>query len=125
MGELIQIDDSNHRWFEDWAPGCTLLFYIDHATSRLMYLHFTFSESTFSYFEASRAYLERYGKPQAFHSDKAGVFRDNHKQNDHGPGFTQFGRVLYEFNISIFGAPMPAGPKDAWSEPIRRCRTAW
>ena len=104
VGELIQIDGSDHRWFEDRAPACTLLVYIDDATSRLMYLHFTFSESTFSYFEATRAYLERYGKPQAFYSDKAGVFRDNHKQNDHGPGFTQFGRVLYELNIDIWCA---------------------
>jgi hypothetical protein len=104
VGELIQIDGSDHRWFEDRAPACTLLVYIDDATSRLMQLHFTYSESTFSYFEATRAYLKRYGKPQAFYSDKAGVFRDNHKQNDHGPGFTQFGRVLYELNIDIWCA---------------------
>jgi len=43
--------------------------YVDDATSRLMALHFTASESTFSYFEATRAYLERYGKPVAFYSD--------------------------------------------------------
>jgi hypothetical protein len=104
VGELIQIDGSDHRWFEDRAPACTLLVYIDDATSRLMVLHFTYSESTFSYFEATRAYLERYGKPQAFYSDKAGVFRVNCKQNDHGPGYTQFGRVLYELNIDIWCA---------------------
>jgi transposase len=104
VGELIQVDGSDHRWFEDRAPACTLLVYIDDATSRLMHLHFTYSESTFSYFEATRAYLERYGKPQAFYSDKAGVFRDNHKHSDHGPGITQFGRVLYELNIDIWCA---------------------
>jgi transposase len=104
VGELIQIDGSDHRWFEDRAPACTLLVYIDDATSRLMVLHFTYTESTFSYFEATRSYLERYGKPQAFYSDKAGVFRVNCKQNDHGPGFTQFGRVLYELNIDIWCA---------------------
>jgi hypothetical protein len=38
-------------------------------------LHFTQTESTFSYFEATRAYLERYGKPLAFYSDRASVFR--------------------------------------------------
>jgi hypothetical protein len=32
--------------------------FIDDATSRLMALHFTASESTFSYFEATRHYLE-------------------------------------------------------------------
>jgi transposase len=59
VGELIQIDGSDHRWFEDRALACTLLVFIDDATSRLMQLHFTYSESTFSYFEALRAYLER------------------------------------------------------------------
>ncbi|SFT78944.1 hypothetical protein, partial [Paraburkholderia aspalathi] len=39
----------DHRWFEERAPACTLLVYVDDATSRLMALHFTASESTFSY----------------------------------------------------------------------------
>ncbi|WP_155626403.1 helix-turn-helix domain-containing protein, partial [Burkholderia diffusa] len=41
LGELIQIDGSDHRWFEERAPACTLLVYVDDATSRLMMLHFT------------------------------------------------------------------------------------
>ncbi|SEI28661.1 Transposase [Paraburkholderia hospita] len=48
LGELIQIDGSDHRWFEDRAPACTLLVFIDDATGRLMALHFTAMESTFS-----------------------------------------------------------------------------
>ena len=99
VGELIQIDGSDHRWFEDRAPACTLLVYIDDATSRLMHLHFTYSESTFSYFEATRGYLERHGKPQAFYSDKASIFRVNRKQVDKAHAVTQFGRVLYQLNI--------------------------
>jgi len=64
LGELIQIDGSDHRWFEERAPACTLLVFIDDATSRLMTLHFTATESTFSYFEATRQYLEQHGKPR-------------------------------------------------------------
>ncbi|MDH6153738.1 hypothetical protein OKW46_007744 [Paraburkholderia sp. WSM4179] len=41
LGELIQIDGSDHRWFEERAPACTLLVFIDDATGRLMALHFT------------------------------------------------------------------------------------
>jgi len=40
LGELIQIDGSHHRWFEDRGPKCTLLVYIDDATGRLMGLRF-------------------------------------------------------------------------------------
>ena len=101
FGELVQIDGSEHAWFEQRAPQCTLLVYVDDATSRLMMLHFTASESTFSYFEATRAYLERYGKPVAFYSDKASVFRPTSKGE---AGVTHFGRAMYELNIDTFCA---------------------
>ena len=78
LGELIQIDGSEHWWFEDRGPQCTLLVYIDDATSRLMHLQFVASESRPStILQATRAYLERHGKPVAFYSDKHGVFRVN------------------------------------------------
>ena len=99
-GELIQIDGCEHRWFEDRGPACTLLVYVDDATSRLMQLLFVSSESTFTYFEATRGYLERYGKPLAFYSDKASVFRINNKQATGGDGQTQFGRAMNELNIT-------------------------
>ncbi|WP_257010903.1 ISNCY family transposase [Burkholderia ubonensis] len=103
LGELIQIDGSEHRWFEERAPQCTLLVYVDDATSRLMMLHFTATESTFSYFEATRAYLERYGKPVALYSDKASVFRSV-KAHETGRSVTHFGRAMYELNIDTFCA---------------------
>jgi hypothetical protein len=33
LGELVQIDGSEHWWFEDRGPQCTLLVYIDDATT--------------------------------------------------------------------------------------------
>ncbi|RQQ56613.1 ISNCY family transposase [Burkholderia stagnalis] len=103
LGELIQIDGSEHRWFEERAPQCTLLVYVDDATSRLMMLHFTATESTFSYFEATRAYLEHYGKPVALYSDKASVFRSTNASKT-GRSVTHFGRAMYELNIDTFCA---------------------
>ena len=86
------------------GPRCTLLVYIDDATSRLMHLQFVESESTFDYFAATRAYLERHGKPVAFYSDKHGVFRVNRKDAIGGDGMTQFGRALHALNIDIICA---------------------
>ncbi|WP_244138444.1 ISNCY family transposase [Burkholderia stabilis] len=103
LGELVQIDGSDHQWFEERAPACTLLMYVDDAKSRLMHLHFTATESTFSYFEATRAYIERHGKPGAFYSDKASVFR-NVKPGKTGNRVTPFGRAMYELNIDTFCA---------------------
>jgi hypothetical protein len=104
VGELIQIDGSEHWWFETRGPQCTLLVYVDDATSRLMQLQFVESESTFDYFKATRAYLERHGKPVAFYSDKHGVFRVNRKDAAGGDGMTQFGRALHALNIDIICA---------------------
>jgi hypothetical protein len=108
VGELIQIDGCEHRWFEERAPMCTALVYVDDATSRLMTVHFAGTESTFAYFEATREYLERYGKPLALYSDKASIFRVNHPDAAKGPGFTQFARALYELNIDGICANTPA-----------------
>ncbi|MFM0047877.1 ISNCY family transposase [Paraburkholderia sediminicola] len=99
VGELVQIDGSDHRWFEERAPACTLLVYVDDATSRLMALHFTITESTFSYFEATRGYLRQHGKPVAFYSDKASVFRSTQIATTGGKGVTHFGRAMFELNI--------------------------
>src|SRR5882757_8649359 len=104
LGELVQIDGSEHWWFEARGPQCTLLVFIDDATSRLMHLQFVESESTFDYFAATRAYLERYGKPVALYSDKHGVFRVNRKDAIGGDGMTQFGRALHALNIDIICA---------------------
>jgi hypothetical protein len=94
MGELVQIDGCEHAWFEDRAPQCTALVYVDDATSRLMVVLFGGSESTFGYFEATRQYIHRYRKPMAFYSDKASIFRVNHKTATNGKGHTQFARAL-------------------------------
>ena len=63
FGELIQINGSPHDWFEGRGPKCTLLVYIDDATGKLMECQFVKSESTFTYFDSTRRYLEKHGKP--------------------------------------------------------------
>src|SRR6202171_2860512 len=104
LGELIQIDGSDHRWFEDRAAPCTLLVFIDDATSRLMELRFVPSESTFAYFDALKSYLQHHGKPVAFYSDKHSIFRVSREDAASGDGMTQFGRALSELNIEILCA---------------------
>lgn len=103
-GELIQIDGSDHRWFEDRAPACTLLVFIDDATSTLMQMRFVPSESTFAYFEALDGYLAQHGRPVAFYSDKHSIFRVAKAEARSGHGMTQFGRALAELNIEILCA---------------------
>jgi len=107
LGELVQIDGSPHAWFEGRAPKCTLLVFVDDATSRLMYLQFVEAETTFNYFAAVRSYLTQFGKPLAFYSDKFGVFRVNIPNALSGTGLTQFGRALKELDIELICAHSP------------------
>jgi transposase len=104
FGELVQIDGSLHRWFEHRGPACTLLVYVDDATGKLLQLHFAETESTTSYFEATRRYLERHGKPQALYSDRAAVFRSPLATSR---TCTQFQRALNELDIELICANSP------------------
>ena len=108
FGELVQIDGSDHDWFEGRGPKCTLLVYIDDASGQIGELWFVPDETFFAYFEASRHYFERYGKPAAFYSDKHGIFRVNQAQTvGLGSGLTQFGRAMQELDIQIICANTP------------------
>ncbi|MBB3349690.1 ISNCY family transposase [Sphingomonas sp. BK069] len=105
-GELVQVDGSEHDWFEGRGPRCTLLVYIDDATSELMHLEMAESESAFSYMRATRSYLERHGKPVAFYSDKHSVFRNNNATAD-SDGMTHLGRALDKLGVEIICANSP------------------
>jgi transposase len=108
LGELVQIDGSEHAWFEDRGPVCTLLVYVDDATSRLMELCFAHVESTFDYFRATRRYLERHGKPMAFYSDRLSVFHVHARDRAQGGrGRSQFGRACRALNIELLCARSP------------------
>jgi len=108
FGELVQIDGSDHAWFEGRGTKCTLLVFIDDATGKLLELWFVPEETFFAYCEAARHYFERYGKPVAFYSDKHGIFRVNQPQTlGKREGLTQFGRAMQELDIQILCANSP------------------
>jgi len=102
----------------------TLLVLIDDATSRLMQLRFVPSESTESYFEVLRGYLDTHGCPVVFYSDKHSVFRVVRQDAKGGQSMTQFGRALAELNIEILCANS-SRPRAAWNVRTERCRTGW
>lgn len=104
FGELIQIDGCEHAWFEARAPACTLLVYVDDATSRIVLARFVVSESTVSYMRATRDYVRQHGKPLAFYSDRHTVFSVNGGEKLSGEGVTQFCRALRQLGIELICA---------------------
>ena len=117
VGDLVQIDGSPHAWFEDRGPACTLIVFIDDATSRLMAMGFFAAETTEAYLGTLRSYLTAHGRPVAFYSDRYGVFRVNAKGRE--DELTQFTRVLKTLDIE----PIHAGSPQAKGRVERANRT--
>lgn len=103
-GELIQIDGSPHDWFEGRGARCTLLAFIDDATSRVMAARFVPVECTQAYLDALRIYVAAYGAPAALYSDRHGIFT-KHDPEDGEP--TQFQRAIRELGIAGIQALTP------------------
>jgi len=101
FGELVQIDGSHHDWFEGRGDKCCLIVFTDDATSRIVQMKFFPSETTLGYLDCVKGYIQAYGRPLAFYSDKHGIFRVNIAG---GTGETQFARAMKELGITIFCA---------------------
>lgn len=112
VGELIQLDGSPHRWFEERAASCTLIAYIDDATSQIMDGEFVDYEGTFTLYGATEHYLLTYGKPLSFYVDKHSTFKINRQATveeelkDLLPQ-SQFGRAMGELRIGLIFAHSP------------------
>jgi transposase len=108
LGELIQIDGSFHDWFEGQSEKCSLLGFIDDATSSVMYLKFVPRETTQNYLEAFKEYFHVHGLPQSFYSDRHSIFRiNNDKEGYREMGVTQLGRALKELYVELICANSP------------------
>src|SRR5438309_5615965 len=114
-GELVQWDTSDHDWLEGRGERLYLISMIDDATSRL-YARFVTSDSTAENMRVLWGYLERYGRPLAFYTDKAALFQTAQKVSRDEPGVqkdsidlppTQIGRALQELQIAWIPAHSP------------------
>jgi hypothetical protein len=112
VGMLIQLDGSEHDWFEGRGPKCALLVYIDDATSRILYAEFIKVEDTLNLMRSTKAYLLRYGRPVAFYVDKDSIYNVNRQATideelrDIHP-ITQFTRAMGELGIEVILAHSP------------------
>jgi len=115
LGELVQWDASEHDWLEGRGEKLYLIAMIDDATSRL-FARFVRHDSTEENMKLLWSYLEKFGRPVAFYTDKASLFRNNEKRRRDEPGVdkdpvemppTQIGRALRELGITWIAAHSP------------------
>lgn len=106
-GELIQIDGSPHDWFEGRGPRCTLLVFIDDATSQLMALRFVPAETTAAYMQTLHSYILQHGLPACLYSDRHSIFRTTKACEIKPLAPTQFARALDSLGIEGIQASSP------------------
>ena len=104
IGELVQIDGSNHVWFGEGYS--TLVAFIDDATSRIQIGEFVDHESTKDLGKITHDYLKVHGRPLALYSDRGSTYKVNKKDSNHLQK-TQFQRMLKEVDIDIIHARSP------------------
>ena len=111
-GELVQWDTSVHAWLEDRGPAkMYLVAFIDDATNTL-FARFVEADTTEQNMRVLWGYLERYSRPQAVYTDKAGMFQPTlppgWKTEDPGEKTeTQIGRALRDLGIEWIAAHSP------------------
>ncbi len=107
LGELVQWDTSEHDWLEGRGEKLYLIAMIDDATSRL-FARFVRHDSTEENMRLVWSYLEKFGRPQSFYTDKASLFQTAQKHRRDEPGVqkdpaemppTQIARALQELGI--------------------------
>lgn len=112
VGMLIQLDGSDHDWFEGRGPRGVLIIYIDDATSRILYGEFVDIEDTLTLLRTTKAYLKRWGRPVAFYVDKDSIYKINRQATveedlrDEQP-LTQFTRSMRQLGIGVIPANSP------------------
>ena len=110
-GELVQWDTSVHDWLEGRGPRLYLVAMIDDATS-LAYAGFVEQDSTEANLRVLWGYVERWGRPVEFYTDKSSLFTVNRPRVEAADEavkqeWTQIGRALRELGIGWIGAHSP------------------
>lgn len=103
-GELVQIDGSHHDWFEQRAPKCCLIAFIDDATGQVLAARFFDTETTQGYLAVLREHAAAHGLPAAYYSDRHAIFT---KHDPEDPKPTQFERALLQLDIQGICARTP------------------
>jgi hypothetical protein len=112
LGEMIQMDGSQHDWLEGRGPKLVLMGYIDDATSRF-YGKFYEHEGTQPALGSLKGYIKRYGIPKSIYLDKHSAYKYNRPQKYRDWPFrdqeelTQFGRACQQLGLELIYANSP------------------
>jgi transposase len=110
-GELVQMDGSEHDWFEGRRPKASLMVMIDDATN-WTYARFFESETTAAAMSTFWKYVQQRGLPRALYVDHDSIYettRDATSDEElrETGALTQFGRAMQELEVKLILAHSP------------------
>lgn len=111
FGELVQIDGSHHRWFEERGEMACLMVMVDDATGRAM-AHMAPGETRQAALSVLGQWVRAHGVPQALYLDRNSIYvadrEPNARERRAGTGpLTAFGRVCHGLGIRLIAARSP------------------
>lgn len=111
FGQMLQMDGSNHYWFEDRAGTCTLMAYIDDATGHTFGRFYAY-EGTMPAMDSFKTYIMLYGLPASIYFDRHTTYKSTAKPKieDELAGRisqSQFERALSELGVQTIYANSP------------------
>src|SRR6266852_1958857 len=109
VGELVQMDGSFHDWLEQRGPRGCVMNMVDDATSRVE-LRLGDEETIWAAAHTLRAWIEKYGVPQALYVDWKNLYKRAATTGEQLRGeepVTQFGHMCEKLGIEIIAAGSP------------------
>lgn len=111
FGELVQLDGSHHRWFEERGGYSCLMNMVDDATKTTEAI-LEEQESTEAAMRVLWGWIRRYGIPMSLYTDQKNVFITDRQptleeQLAGQPPLTVFGKVCQKLGIEILTAYSP------------------
>ena len=112
FGELIQLDGSHHKWFEERGPSCCLITMIDDARN-IRLSRFFEEETTAGAMEVFSYWIWSYGIPEALYCDKKNAFVLTREPTDAellrgiSEPKSHFGRACEKLGVQVIAAHSP------------------
>ena len=111
QGDLVQIDGSEHDWFEGRGERTVLMVMIDDATNTTL-ARFYPAEDTAAAYDLFERYVSLYGLPAALYPDRDSIYVCTREASleeelaNVGPE-TQFARAMRELGVDLIPAYSP------------------
>ena len=111
LGAMVQLDGSDHEWFEGRRKRAVLMVMVDDATSR-MWAQFFEAETTRASYDVLEGWLRRWGLPLSLYVDRDSIYRCEGlssiaEQLAGKEPQTQFGRAMEQLGVELILANSP------------------